>query len=258
MRKTMKSPLLLLALPFLLQSCGDGLQDPAKIVVATPAAIASGAEVILDASDVTGSCPGSLTWSDSSGNANDGILECNGGGSVAATPARVVFDGATTHVRTTIDGNAADMPAATWMAWVKPVSAASSHVLSIDGNTGQFNRALVLDNGAGDVFGVLNPDSAGFWSALGADLNQWQFVVVEFTASDLALQKNASRTSYGSAPAYNNTSVDFTVGSSGDRANLFFNGEIGWVAVYPRILTATEIRQTCLKLVARYSGATCN
>ena len=250
--------LLTVSLILLTQSCGKGLQDPAKIVRELSGLIASGAELKLDAKDIVGACPGSLNWPDTSGNGNDGTLVCTGGGSIAASPARVNFDGSTTHVTTTIDGNSADMPSATWIVWVRPTSANFAHILSIDDNAGAWNRALTIDNATTNVYGAFNRLNSNNWEATSASLNTWTFLVVEFTAGNIVIQKNGTRFSFGSAPGYNNTSLDFTIGSSADRTNDFLNGDIGWVAIYPRILTATEIKQTCLALVDRFSGASGN
>lgn len=251
-----KSIALMLALPFVLTACGEGLRQLPAVKIT--AAIADGASLILDAQSISGACPGSVAWPDSSGNSNDGSIECTTGGSVQASPARVTFDPAfSTHVTTSLNANSTAMPAATWIAWVRPTAATASHILSIDDGTA-FNRALVLDTSSGNQFGVVKRTPAtGTWLGLSAGLNQWQYVVVEFTASDLVLHRNSNQITYGSAPGYNNTSEDFTIGALGTAASEFFEGDIGWVAVYPRQLTATEIKQTCLKLVDRFSGATC-
>ena len=256
MKTKLRVSILLAISVILIQSCGKGLQDPSKIT-ANLSEVATGSTVLLDAKTITGTCPASLTWNDSSGNGNNGTINCTVGGSVSTTPSRVIFDGTNTTVSTALSATSTDMPEATWVAWVKPTASGFSHILSIDDHAGAFNRSLTLENSAGDKFGVFNRNPNGSWEATTASLNQWQFLVVEFTPTNIVLQKNGSRFTYGSAPNYNNNALTFTIGSSPALFD-FFTGEIAWVAIYPRILTSTEIRQTCLALVNRFVGASCD
>lgn len=256
MKIKFKFDILLIGSFLIIQSCGKGLNDPSKIT-ATLSSVATGSTLILDAKNITASCPGSLTWSDSSGNSNNGTINCTVGGTISSSPARVIFDGTNTTVSTTLSATSADMPSATWVAWVRPTAAGFSQILSIDDHAGAFNRSLTLENNGGDKFGVYNRNPNGAWEATTATLNQWHFVVVEFTPSDIVLQKSGSRFTYGNSPNYNNTALTFTVGSSPALFD-FFTGEIAWVAIYPRILSTSEIRQTCLALVERFPGASCD
>jgi hypothetical protein len=80
---------------------------------------------------------------------------------------------------------------------------------------------------------------------------------VTFSTSNITLTRNGDKASFGSAPTYADTANVFTIGRSAGGAFDYFDGDIAWVAVYPRILSKDEIKDTCLALVGRFSGAKC-
>jgi hypothetical protein len=228
--------------------------------------IPEGASLLLDAdtltgaSSPTGSC-GFTNWSDVSGNSNNATINCAGGGGFAgsrtpADPNRIVFNGTSTYVSTSLNAQSNAMANTTWMAWIKPTNTNFSHVLSIDNHAGAFNRSLIIDNTTSE-YGVFNRFN-NTWLTSPVDTGSWQFVAVTFSATDLTFYKNGTTYIFGNAPAYSNTAQTFTVGRSAGGAFDFFQGEIAWVAVYPRVLSSTEINTTCRALVTRYAGANCN
>jgi len=228
--------------------------------------IPSGASMILDAdtlsgtSSPTGTC-NFTTFSDSSGNGNNGTINCASGGGFAGTktssdPNRIVFNGISTFISTSLNAQSGVMPNSTWVAWIKPSAATFSHIFSLDNHGGAFNRALVIDNTTSD-YGVFNRFN-NTWITTPVDLGSWQFVAVTFSSTDLTFHKNGTTSLFGNAPAYVDTTQTFTIGRSAGGSFDYFNGAIAWMAVYPRVLNPSEINSACRALLPRFAGATCN
>ncbi len=238
---------------FLLASCGDGLIDHSQLV--PEAQITEGASLILDAEDAPTCLAANVTWPDSAAN-NDGALNCTGGGGTDGTgtaidPKVVTFDGATTFVTTALDADSLTMPATTWIAWVKPAASGLSHILSLDDS--DFNRALVTET----TYKVANGTALWNSTANVTTTGTWQYIAVTMSGSSITLSKNGTKFSTSTAAYVDNTET-FTIGKSPGANALFFNGDIGWVAVYPKVLTDDEINETCLALKDRFNGASCN
>lgn len=247
-----------------LVGCGPGLDNGSSKAASggSQVSIPSGASLIFDMKSLAGS--GSCTTTslnDDSGGGNTGTLHCASGGGFAGTgtsadPYRVNFDGAHTYISTNFDAQSGTLPATTWLAWMRPSNTNFSHVLSLDNHGGAFNRALVIDNGSGQ-YGVFHP-STTWTSGLSVSTGQWELVAVVFTATDITLYRGGSNADFGSAPSYVDTVQKFTIGRSAGGSFDYFTGDIGWVGVYPRALSASEINQVCLALQSRYAGSSCN
>ena len=227
--------------------------------------IPSGASLILDANTLSGATSPDGTcsvssWNDSSGAGNNGTINCATGGGfsgsgIPSDPYRVTFNGLSTSVTTTLNAQNDTMPNATWLAWVKPTSTAFQHILSIDNHSGAFNRSLVIDNNS-QRYGIFNPFNS-IWTTQPVEVGKWQFIAVTFTLTDLIFQKNEASMNLGSPPSYISTPQTFTIGRSAGGLFYFYAGAIGWIAVYPRALTAEEIQLACLAMVVRFEGASC-
>lgn len=229
--------------------------------------IPPGANLILDASSLSGapsssggSC-GVTNWADASGSGNNGTINCAVGGGFSGSglpsdPYKIVFNGLSTSVTTLLNAQPSVMPSSTWMAWVKPAITTFQQILSVDSRNNAFNRSLVIDNSSGD-FGVFNPFNS-IWATLPVSIGVWQFVAITFTSTDLVFTKNGSQMNLGTSPNYTSTPQLFTIGRSAGAFADFYSGSIAWIAVYPRALTATEIKNACRALLFRFDGATCN
>lgn len=247
----------------LLSSCGRGLVDSLTSSSSGAYSVATGASLILDAQSIpVGAACATTTWTDSSGSGNNGTIVCAGGGGLAGAgipgnPYRVNFNGTTTAVTTSFNVGADVMPDSTWMMWIRPQTSALSHLMSIDDHAGAFNRALMLNNTGSNHFAVFNGTNTWNTTAV-PTLSSWQFVAVKYSAGDIEFIKNASSTLYGAVPAYTPTVQTLTLGRSAGGAFDFYDGDLAWAAVYPRLLSTAEILSTCLALKDRFSGASCN
>lgn len=76
------------------------------------------------------------------------------------------------------------------------------------------------------------------WSHIGVVDTKVCTVLHENKATNLVFQKNGARTSQGAAPTYNTTFTPLTLGKSPSNLSDYFDCDIAWVAVYPRILSA--------------------
>lgn len=261
----MRIEISLVVLTIILTSCGKsyGRSSYSNSVSNN---IAAGASLILDANTITGaSSPGGScsvsSWNDSSGTGNTGTINCAAGGGFSGTgipadPYKIVFNGLSTSVTTTLNAQPNTMTSSTWMAWIKPASTTFQEILSIDNHSGVFNRALLIDN-TSQEYGVFNPFNS-IWATKPVDIGVWQFIAVTFTPTDLIFTKNGTFMNLGVPPNYTSTLQTFTIGRSAAGFFDFYNGSIAWLAVYPRALSSIEINNTCRALLLRFNGATCN
>lgn len=244
-------------------SCGDGLVDYSIVNPFREYEIASGASAIFDAETVTansnvstGVCD-DTSWDDSSANTNDITITCGTGGKAGSKtpsdPDRIVFDGAVTIAAGAFAPQPTVVQNATWIAWVRPVSATLSQILSMDDGTFD-NRSLTVD---GDY--NVN-DGAALWDTNSTvTTGSWQFVALTFSTTNMSLTKNGTKVVFGTAPTHSDTAGPFTIGNvASGGGSEFFEGDVAWVGVYPRVLTDSEIEETCRALVGRFSGASCD
>lgn len=254
-------------LPVLLtSSCGPGLPtDPAML---ESSQVAPGAKLLLDANDFSGngstpaSACASTTWVDLTGGGHNGTLSCGGGGGFSGTgsttnPYAVSFNGSSTYVSTALNAQSNTMPSTTWIAWVKPTSAAMSHLMSIDNHGGAFNRSLIAD-GSGHWGVFTGPSVPQTYTPVSYTQGQWQNVAVVFTATDIVIYVNGAAYDWGSAPSFGVTANAFTIGRSGGGSFDYFAGSINWLAVYDRALSASEVSETCKALQSRFDSVSCN
>lgn len=225
-----------------------------------------GASAIFDANNIlgNGSFPSAgcanTTWVNLENSAKNGTITCTPGGGYAGVgsvidPRRMEFNGTDISVSTAISATPADMPSSTWIIWAYPtsVNVTPQQLLSIKNSTGLVNRAVVLDNSNWSVY-----TGGAVFNAVSADGNAWQHIAVVFTPTDITLYKNGNAFNYGAAPIITNNAQPFTIGKSAGGNVDFYQGSIGWIAVYPRALTQAEITNSCNQLASRYYGAICN
>lgn len=216
--------------------------------------------LILDAESVLTPGCGTTTWGDSSGNGNDGTLVgCTGlgwqGTGSLADPYRLNFDGTNLNVTTSLDVDATAMPESTWIAWVRPTRlnhGSEQQILSIDDDAGAFNRSVRLKPSTSQW--SLYADPATTWEPANAIVDVWQQVAVVFTATGMKFYKNGTEYSYGGTPTFpTSTNLFLSIGASNNGAADRFAGDLAWVGVYARALTAAEIIAACLAIQGRFS-----
>jgi formylglycine-generating enzyme required for sulfatase activity len=229
--------------------------------------VTDGLVLWLDAG-ITPSYPGSgTTWTDLSGNRNNGTL-VNGPTYSSANGGSIVFDGVNDYVTlgTPPILNGVRVPL-TIIGWAKANSFASGGITnrilySVYGYTGAFNSRLYsmirVDYG---VLKYFTSDSGSDFQSVGTftpSLNVWNFyaVVVSGTLSSPTVQiflNNSSQSfslgSLTSTPALN---VDFRIGGAESNFNEYWNGNISQVSIYNRALSAAEVLQNFNALKSRF------
>jgi hypothetical protein len=255
--KKVLSTFLIVLIGFLL-GCSPG-HKPTSI-------LPGGAIATFDANNVLGNgtipnvgCA-NTTWVNLDNSSKNGTIACSAGGGYAGMgsvidPRRMEFNGTDISVATAISATPADMPSSTWIIWAYPtsVNVTPQQLLSIKNTAGIVNRAVVLDSSYWSVY-----TGGSVFNAVAADGNTWQHIAVVFTPTDITLYKNGNAFNYGLAPVITNNAQPFTIGRSASGNVDFYQGSIGWVAIYPRALTPTEISNSCNQLASRYYGAICN
>ncbi len=153
------------------------------------------------------------------------------------------FDGANDYIQTPINAQPKAMGTTSWSAWVRPTRVKYSQwqgILSTDDSG--WDRALHIPQ-KGNTFALFNGD--GPWNPVAVDVNQWQHIVVMYSANSMQFYKNGVR--YQSKPAQGNQPTVNTlhIGHSpcAKCGNQSYQGDIDDVRIYNRLLSEAEIKQ---------------
>lgn len=212
----------------------------------------SGLVLCLDAADKN-SYPGSgTTWTDLSGNANNGTLT-NGPTFSGTNSGVIIFDGTDDYV--TVTNNATlrlnDITVEAWIYiaanpsdWVRICGVGSAngtvnnrmYGLWYNGTNASANRNLLWQR-----YGATDPGI--YATSVTLSLNTWYQVVATTTGSSHVLYLNASSigTATAAGPWPTNTSDNITICYAG--FHTYHNGRIGLVRIYNRGITASEVLQ---------------
>jgi hypothetical protein len=212
--------------------------------------VTSGLVLNLDAAQ-TASYPGSgTTWTDLSGNGNNGTL-VNGPTFDSANGGSLVFDGTNDYVICNTNGLA--------------TGANVLHSLEMWVNfnaiqTGRWWLALIgqFGNGAEHWIGVsATSQQIGNWGEGSGQTsvnllgnNQWINITSTFDGSTYSVYVNGSfGSSSPSTPQFNFTNTNFTI-SPLYGGEIPFNGKVASARIYNRALTSTEVTQNfnCLRM----------
>ena len=212
----------------------------------SPKIITDGLVLALDAGN-TKSYPGSgTTWTDLSGNGNNGTLinsptynNTNGG--------NFNFDKTNDYVNC---GQILNNSAYTKIAWFRPETSSQNIVSGSEGNTAFWMAGTdhTLYSGHNNSWSIVShrPNNPGNM------LNQWWCGAVTFnTSTGWVMYLNGAQVSTSAsttAPTGNGT---IRIGAHGVAANLF-DGDIPVVQIYNRVLTAEEIQQNFNALRGRF------
>ena len=205
----------------------------------------------LDAGN-TESYPGSgTTWTDLSGNGNNGTL-VNGVGYNSGNGGSLVFDGVNDIVR--IPHNSTQNPQnITISSWINLSDFLNSfgrnpNILGKGGNDGYRFR---VNGGFNSSPGQVVWFDRGSENIIGTDSDlvlpgDWHFITVTGSSSGLKIYVDDTLRSSNSVPfGGNTTTADLAIGAAGanNDFNESFNGNIAQVSIYNRALTASEIQQ---------------
>ena len=207
-----------------------------------PDIITDGLQIAIDAGS-TRSYPGSgTTWSDLSGNGNNGTLT-NGPTFNADNGGSFVFDGVDNYVQgaTPVQNTSA----ATLEVWYKT---------SADEAFPGENRLLFIGNGFTEglslrlrddraAFFVRKADNSGYWDIFSGDTvidGQWKHLVGTFDTTSIKRYENGTLTQQTSTgQQYKAATNGWTVGG----ASYFLDGNIAIARLYNKTLSAAEVLQ---------------
>ena len=219
--------------------------------IATKGVVQSGLVLNLDAG-VSSSYPGSgTTWTDLSGNGNNGTLT-NGPTYNSSNGGSIVFDGSDDFIDFTSDSNLLPTAGLTVSLWFKTTVA--DRWLVNKTATINVNGYFIAGEGAGTVNFRVNDKGVSSPSAI--NTGAWINLAGTWTPStSILMYQNGTQVGSNttSIPAsIINPSVDIEIGrrpGGGD----YWDGNIAQVSIYNRALTAGEIQQNFLATRSRYS-----
>jgi len=190
----------------------------------------------LDASDVN-SYPGSgTTWTDLSGNGNDGTLQ-NEVSFTADFNGTMNFDGINDYISTPVDADLQVMPSTTWTGWIKPAGGSGWHIV-FGMEDGGWDRFLILENATTFALG----HTGGRWSpGPNANYSSWQHVAVIYDSGTMRFYLNGSEYTTLINEGSHSSLGTFTIGSNQNGGGNRYKGKIAQVSVYDRVLSAAEI-----------------
>jgi len=224
-----------------------------------PRVITDGLVLALDAADVS-SYPGSgTTWTDLSGNGNNGTLtNMDGTNFNSANGGSLTFDGTNEYVNC---GNPSSLNFGTGNFTLSFVTYTTAYGFQGGSYVGKGNGTTIgfdFRDANFYVYGTLGLIARGSFLAT---LNVWQIHTIVYDSSSSPYVKFYKNGTYTGASTTNNpanissitTSLPFRIGLSvAGGTTRYFNGRIPSVQVYNRALTASEIQQNFNALRGRY------
>ena len=213
--------------------------------------VTSGLVLSLDAGNPASYGGSGSTFTDLSGNSNNGTL-VNSPSFSSANGGSLTFNGSNTYVDC---GNAANLQIyeGTISAWVKASSS---------GNTSY--RGIILKQNAWALFVLDNQLVTYSWTTYGAQGtgktigdNAWHNVAMTFTTTNVGATNNANVYLDGvlvktASVAHSSHAIPVTLGAGTNGASQILNGNIAQGLIYNRVLTQAELLQNFNALRGRF------
>ena len=211
----------------------------------SPKTVTNGLVLSLDAANNKSYPKSGTTWSDLSGNGNNGTLT-NGPTFNAGNQGGIVFDGSDDYVNisnTSILNNSSQ----TINIWFLYTSIPGNGVSVIGkhdsvGSQNGYNIGLY----GGVVFCQFKPSSNTDAGSVSTDMsaNTWTFITLKFTiGSTLTLYKNGNKISTNALSSVSMTSQPIRIGRSVDTYWSALPGRVASVQIYSRELSDDEVLQ---------------
>jgi hypothetical protein len=213
-----------------------------------PSIVSSGLVLALDASNPK-SYPGSgTTWTDLSGNGNNGTLT-NGPTYSSANGGSIVFDGSNDCIVVNSNASILSSTAYTKIAWFNTNNLSPYNNIISGGNSGQHAFWLAGGN-------KLQAGHNGTWntviSTTTISTNTWYCGAVTFsTTSGWNLYLNGALENTNASTTTFTGNGEILISAFGTGGNVF-SGNISNAQVYNRVLSAAEISQNFNALRSRY------
>tara|TARA_X000001382_G_scaffold100004_1_gene74533 strand:- start:818 stop:1456 length:639 start_codon:yes stop_codon:yes gene_type:complete len=208
-------------------------------VFAGPEINEDGLVLALDAGN-TKSYPGSgSTWTDLSGNGNDGTI--NGATHTSGTGGYFDFDGSNDYVSFSSYSQPAYSSSSTftWSVWLYPVSNSNNPIIGNRGTDLNFTK-LTSNN-----FEYYSDNFGGAMT-----LNEWQNICITKNGTSFTYYKNGSSIATQTS-SITKPSKPFFIGGDNTAAE-YSNHRISMAMVYTAALTASEVAQNFNALRGRY------
>ena len=209
----------------------------------SPRIVTDGLVLCLDAGNTKSYSGTGTTWTDLSGNGNNGTL-VNGPTYNSSNGGNFNFDETNDYVNC---GQVLNNSAYTKIAWFRPETSTNNIVSGSAGNTafwmaGTNNTLYSGHNGSWLIVGY----------SPGNMVNQWWCGAVTFnTSTGLVLYLNWEQVDTDASTTAPTGDGTIFIGAHNVAANLF-DGDIPVVQIYNRVLTAEEIQQNFNALKGRY------
>jgi len=212
----------------------------------SPKIVTDGLVLCLDASDGKSYSGSGTTWTDRSGNGNNGTLI----NSPTFSNGIVEFDGADEYVNVADSGTLDGFSSVTFEAWVKP-----------DNNSG-YRR--IYDKNYNNTYNFSISNTSTFYiyingnysiSSTTVDNNQWNHIVATYDNTSAIFYKNGIvvNTNSFSHGAVGSNSADLRIGTNHDSLSSKFYGDMGSCKMYSKALTASEVLQNYNATKGRFS-----
>jgi hypothetical protein len=227
--------------------------------------VTSGLVLALDAANPK-SYPGSgTTWSDISGNGNNGTLT-NGPTFSSQNGGSIVFDGVDDVVNGTINGSIFT-GAFTQTAWIYKLNANQIWQGVFTNSSPATNNTYLMTFGDGSVAAPYNSVGAnqvgasqsGIFLDIGTHINQWLYLVATKTGTTLTIYcyKQGSLLQNSGTITWNggnfSTTNNYQIARHWAGGNVIpLQGNVANVTIYNRALTASEVQQNYNALKSRF------
>ena len=212
-----------------------------------PDIVRNGLVLNLDAGEPS-SYPGSgTTWTDLSGNGNNGTLT-NGPTYSSSNGGSIVFDGTNDYAPIGTSGFPFGSSAGTLSALVRTNTTSSGFRWIISyGNPAAGQSRFIGINGTTYYFGGYGDDI----TASGVPLNTWVNMVGVYSGTTASMYINGVLVSGPTAKSWNTVANNAQIGRQTSPAE-YWSGDIAQVSIYNRALTAAEIQQNYNALKGRF------
>ena len=220
-----------------------------------PRIVTNGLVLCLDAANTKSYPSTGTTWTDLSGNGNNGTL-LNGPTFSSANGGSIVYDGTNDGVRVTLPSTTSSYNTFTYNAWIRIGSSGTGFIyrtiIDQDNDT-LFFGTLVLGTPNSHTLVSYDPT----WSTnYTLNINQWYNVALShINGQPLLFYVNGVLVSTSPNATTNHTTTYFGIGSGFPDANTTNESWIGNIAqasIYNRALSAAEIQQNFNALRGRY------
>ena len=218
----------------------------------SPKIVTDGLVLCLDAGN-TKSYPGSgTTWTDLSGNGNNGTL-VNGVGYNSANGGSLSFDGTNDYITVSnVQPNTNNFTISVWI--YKNNNTSNDYVWDFGANGGTLSAGTDI-SGYGFRYynGTLGAGSNMYTQGTIPNINEWYEVTITRNSGTSTMYVNGQSITSSSGDTHNISSTTLYIGRYGGGTGYEHDGRMSNFKIYNKALTASEIQQNFNALRGRFS-----